>query len=344
MLASITFSGRTITAVVAEDLPLNLATELHWGDGDRVLHVARADGSGPAYDFGIIPLEEADCAALSIRISPAGGFQADCLLGKGRIPRPAEFSAGAVAGLRLQPVLLVESSQQPPPPLGQGLFARGLHYPGVVTRSNVSLLCLCDGCGRSFRLQSFHSGFLHSEYYYCGSGLHTLLLDAASLSQLSDDRLTMESSQSEIEKLLPQCKACSEPFRYLNPLRCPHCHAAYIDFATFPDIRKSEYYGNLMFGAEAQRPPTHEEVPSARRVIARPAWGTVIVEDEGTHKLSLQCLSGGFAMYWHRVVLTPDEAAAFRAGQLDVDTMVREMNHGTERMAKRIVPAYAIDE
>ena len=173
---------------------------------------------------------------------------------------------------------------------------------------------------------------------------HTLVLDAATLSQLSDGHLTMASPQGEIEKVLPPCQACSGAFRYLNPLRCPHCRAPYIDFPRYPDIRRSEYYGNVMFGSRPQHLAAKRNGLTAKRIIAQPGWGTLVVEDADTHELSLQCLGGSFAMYWHRVVLTPDEVAAFRAGQLDVDAMVREMNRGTERMAKRILPGYELEQ
>lgn len=81
-----------------------------------------------------------------------------------------------------------------------------------------------------------------------------------------------------------------------------------------------------------------------RKIIAKPGWGNLIIEDDETHEVSLQCLGGGFAMYWHRIVLTADETTAFRAGELDIEGMVWEMNHGTERMAPRIVASYPLNE
>lgn len=81
-----------------------------------------------------------------------------------------------------------------------------------------------------------------------------------------------------------------------------------------------------------------------RKIIADPGWGNLIVEDDETHEISLQCLSGGFAMYWHRVVLTPEEVLAFKTGQLDIDNMVREINHGAASMASRISPSYDVAE
>lgn len=42
-------------------------------------------------------------------------------------------------------------------------------------------------------------------------------------------------------------------FSYLNPLRCPHCTAPYIDFESRPEIRAGEYYGNYLHGTDPQR-------------------------------------------------------------------------------------------
>jgi hypothetical protein len=147
------------------------------------------------------------------------------------------------------------------PAKGQGLFARGLHFPGIVTRSNVSFVCLCDTCRTSFRLQPFHSGFAQTEYYYCGRGLHTLIVDDRSLSQFSNGRVGLQSTQSEVEQVLPRCGSCGDSFLYLNPLKCPHCAASYIDFATYPEMRKAEYYGNLFYGTSAQHLTTATQEP-----------------------------------------------------------------------------------
>lgn len=79
-----------------------------------------------------------------------------------------------------------------------------------------------------------------------------------------------------------------------------------------------------------------------KRIVAEPGWGNLIIEDDDTGEVSLQGLSGGFTMYWHRMVLTTEEVAAFKDGRLDIDKMVREMNHGTEPRAARITAAHEI--
>jgi hypothetical protein len=251
-IATVYFLGQPIAAVDDGDLPYALNAQLFWQDQERRLTVVDQQGQSTSYDFAVVPISEASCAALSLRISAEGALQADCLLGKAAIPNPDDFLFGLVRGLRLQPILLPGLSSSPGPSKGQGLFARGLHYPGILTRSNVSLLCLCDECRASFRLQPFHSGFAQSEYYYCNTGLHTLVIDDASLSRVSAGSVTLESAQAEIERLLPPCRACHEAFQYLNPLRCPHCLSPYIDFRNHPEIRKGEYYGNYFFGTSTQ--------------------------------------------------------------------------------------------
>jgi hypothetical protein len=254
-LAQLTFSGRLLMEIEPARLPIDSTTEIFWSERDQgpFLSLTRGGSELASYDFGIIPLDEADCAALSLRVSADGAFQADCLLGKGAIPSSIDFLAGDVQGLRLQPVLLPGLSVRGESPKGQGAFARGLHFPGIVTRSNVSLMCLCDECRRTFRLQPLHSGFAQTEYYYCGSGLHTLVVDDPGLSRVSDGRLSMASPQSEVEDVLPRCRLCGAGFGYLNPLRCPGCACPYIDFAKYPGMRPGEYYGNTFFGALAQR-------------------------------------------------------------------------------------------
>lgn len=120
-----------------------------------------------------------------------------------------------------------------------------------MTRANVSLLCLCDECGSSFRLQSFHSGFSALDYFYCESGLHTLVVPA----QIAH---APERFDPDALAALPPCRECGKRFRYLNALRCPGCHSPYIDFAGHPDIRAGEYYGNFFYGGELQRVAKHE--------------------------------------------------------------------------------------
>jgi len=134
---------------------------------------------------------------------------------------------------------------------GQGLFRRGLHFSGNVSPSNLSVACICDDCGQSFRLQSFHAGFAKLGYFYAASGRFTLAVPATvpgapvpTLRALSDEEA---AAIAALEQQLPQAPDGTS-YGYLNPLRCPHCRAPYIDFGAHPELRRHEYYGNTYFG------------------------------------------------------------------------------------------------
>jgi len=191
-------------------------------------------------------------AHFSIRMHPNFAVQADCLLSHSRDIPQLEFSRGKTPGLRLQPFFVSESDVNPGELIGRGLFQRCLHFSGSITPGNVSLLCLCDVCRRSFHLQSFHAGFSHLAYFYCDSGIHTLVADQS----LDDVPPVLGSvdldSLARFEATLPPCRKCGGAFRYYNPLRCPHCAATYIDFQRFPKERENEYYGNHLFRDEVQ--------------------------------------------------------------------------------------------
>jgi hypothetical protein len=135
---------------------------------------------------------------------------------------------------------------------GQGLFARGFHFSGRVTSGGISLLCLCDACHGTFRLQSFHAGFSEIAYFYCSRGPHTLAAkywveDAPPLLVAPDP-----AALRRFEARVPPCAACGGDFRYMNPFRCPLCLAPYIDFHRHPGLREREYYGNRLYGGTLQ--------------------------------------------------------------------------------------------
>ncbi len=135
------------------------------------------------------------------------------------------------------------------------MFARGLHFPGVVTPTHVSLMCVCDVCAASFRLQPFHAGFSQLTYFYCSSGLHTLAVDAHEDGAPVPLTVQAEPGVCPLEERLPPCGECGGRFEYLNPLACPTCGQPFIDFRRFPEIRTNEYYGNVHFGGRLQRWP-----------------------------------------------------------------------------------------
>lgn len=81
-----------------------------------------------------------------------------------------------------------------------------------------------------------------------------------------------------------------------------------------------------------------------KQVIADPGWGNMIIEDTETHEFSFQCLCGGIAMYWRRLILTEDEINQFRAGTFDADRMVREVCSESPRVIGRIAQAFPMEQ
>ena len=76
------------------------------------------------------------------------------------------------------------------------------------------------------------------------------------------------------------------------------------------------------------------------RIVARPVWGAYVLFDPETGEYSFQCLCGGAALYFQRVLLTPDEAAQVGAGTFDGDQMVRDVCKQTARVKDRFVPTF----
>ena len=81
-----------------------------------------------------------------------------------------------------------------------------------------------------------------------------------------------------------------------------------------------------------------------KRIVAEPSWGAMIIHDTDNDELSLQCTCGGIAMYYQRVVLTLEESADFKAGALDVDTLIYEVCKDIPRVADRLAPILAVKD
>ena len=212
-------------------------------------------GGKTAFDLSSLAAEEFAWIHFSIRVGPTFGVQSDALLSSTADPPLESFANHETPGVRLQPFLLPESGEGNGQFQGKGMAARGLHYPGTITPGNVSLLCLCDVCRRTFRLQSFHAGFSGLVYFYCSGGPHTLVMSGY---EPDAPPLLQEADPAMLERLhprLPPCSRCGGSFRHFNPLRCPHCNAPYIDFERFPGERAAEYYGNVVYGETAQQLP-----------------------------------------------------------------------------------------
>lgn len=188
----------------------------------------------------------------SIRVGETFAVQTDVLLGGSEEPPVQAFQDGESLGIRVQPFLLPECEDADEALHGHGLNYRGFHFPGTVTPGNVSLLCLCDSCRRSFRLQSFHAGFSEHCYFYCGGGPHTLIASSRLAEAPGAGGPVDAEAVARFEAQLPPCTECGGAFAYLNPFPCPHCGAPYIDFARFPDERPDEPYGVVVYGDSIQ--------------------------------------------------------------------------------------------
>ena len=220
--------------------------------GQHLLHFVDSAGDARSFDLSSVFAEGGRFLHMSVRVGPTFAVQSDCVVTRSKDENPAEaFERGAI-GVRFQPFMLPEFKGDAGDPTGKGLFLRGLHFPGRITPGNVSALCLCDHCKKSFRLQSFHAGFADLSYLYCSGGPHTLVAS----SHIEDAPPILGKADAEsvarFERRLPPCDECGGSFRYANPLLCPHCRAPYIDFRRHPQEREKEYYGNHLYGGTVQ--------------------------------------------------------------------------------------------
>jgi len=183
---------------------------------------------------------------ICIRILESDAVMIDGIISKSRSEHP-NWQDPNYEAIRLQPFFLSTAEKSLSNQLiGKGLFERGLHYLGTVTPTTVRVICICDNCDRSFTLQHFHAGFSESQYFYSNDSRQTLIVGYGEIenlpTQLQKD-IDIEII-AEIELKLPVPTAEGGSYKYYNPLRCPYCLSAYIDFEANKEIRPSEYYGN----------------------------------------------------------------------------------------------------
>lgn len=210
-------------------------------------------GRKQSHDLTSVVAEGCSWIHLSVRVHDGHVCQADSLINMERTVDEAAFGRGEVKGIRFQPFCLPEGSGNLEELVGQGLFYRGLHFPGMITPGNVSASCICDFCQRSFRLQSFHTGFGNNAYFYCSKGPHTLVISSLVEGAPAPLSHPDASALAKLESRLPRCEQCGGEFRFLNPLVCPHCAKPFIDFRSHPEIRDNEYYGNYLYGTKPQQ-------------------------------------------------------------------------------------------
>ena len=192
--------------------------------------------------------EDTGWFSFSINVYPNLACQIDCIYGKDKELSPEKFNNGELSGIRFQPFFLGKKARKTENELkGHGLFHRGLHFSGMITPGNLSLSCICDACRKSFRLQSFHAGFGNTGYMYSDSGRFTMTIPNNINGSPPALGKVNKKALKDLEESLPKAPD-GTLFKYLNPLRCPHCSEPFIDFKQFPEDRENEYYGNTFYG------------------------------------------------------------------------------------------------
>lgn len=245
----VTINGKELCRVGRGDIPCERTPSIRLEPGSRIEFLEstaapHAHGLGPSGGW----------FHFSIRVQPNMACQADCVITESEKYDSKEFSEGRATAIRFQPFFLADARVKNEELHGLGLFARGLHFNGTVTRGNVLLSCECDHCRKPFLIRSYHAGFNNVGYFYSGSGKHTLFVSnevpgcPAALSTPDPAPL------AALEASLPKAPDGS-PYRFMNPFRCPHCSKPYIDFEAHPEERPSEYYGNCLLGSD----PIHYE-------------------------------------------------------------------------------------
>jgi hypothetical protein len=246
------FEGRELARINRQSVPIEELPVGIMSTRQPALILKDSRNTEWLYDLSSCLQDGARYLHFSIRVGPTFAVQGDCLLWDSEQMPADAFAKGSAKGIRFQPFYLPESPVDPAELVGRGLFFRGFHFSGTITPGNVSLLCICDSCRKSFRAQSFHAGFGNNCYFYCDKGPHTLIAS----SYLPDAPPVLGKVDLEMvrrfESKLPLCEKCGGEFRYYNSFRCPHCLAPYIDFKRYPHDREVEYYGNQLYGDTLQ--------------------------------------------------------------------------------------------
>lgn len=234
-ILNISVDGKLIAGVERGHLPF----ERRWTmavDGPAAIQFE--DSSGATYDHSIP--SPSGWLHLEIFVGTNLACQASAIASPRNIRAPDERIGDDEIAMRIQPFLLA-GADGVPDLTGKGLFARGLHFAGTITPSNILLSCRCDACGQSFLGKSNHTGWLDQTYFYSESGRFTLITDIrvgkTEFGKTEPEYASMEA----LEKALPSAPDGSK-FLYANPFRCPHCATAYIDFQKYPDLHDQEYY------------------------------------------------------------------------------------------------------
>lgn len=68
------------------------------------------------------------------------------------------------------------------------------------------------------------------------------------------------------------------------------------------------------------------------------------MKDTDRGEISFQCVCGGIGMYYRRIVLTPGEIDALKAGNLDVNKLVHDVCKEVPAIRDRIVPSLPVSD
>lgn len=176
----------------------------------------------------------------SIRINSNSSVQIDGIISNSS----TEFDKNG-EGIRFQPFFLSDKEEENIKLRGLGMFDRGLHYSGLVSPTNVRLICFCEECKKSFGVQFFHAGFSEVQYFYSSNSKETLVVPYDNYLVNVPFQLQKNINEvelKEIENNLPYTE--DGKFEYYNAFKCPHCNADFINFRNNKELRPKEYYVN----------------------------------------------------------------------------------------------------
>lgn len=85
---------------------------------------------------------------------------------------------------------------------------------------------------------------------------------------------------------------------------------------------------------------------TGREELGRPEQHELVLADShaAQNEISLQCLCGGFAMYWRRILLTSDEIEAFKNGTLDLNGLILDVCKEKPNVQGRFAPSFQGDD
>ncbi|MDF3980571.1 hypothetical protein P3W24_00905 [Luteibacter sp. PPL201] len=257
-LLVVVVDGEPLCTITADELPVEKTPSMRVSQRSVVAFV---DSDGTAHRHALPPVE--GWAHFSIRVHASRACQADVVIGDSATFDPDAVLQDRATGVRFQPFFLPGAPTTNAAFAGQGLFARGLHFSGNVTPGVIRLSCECDACHRSFLIRSYHAGFSNAGYFYSASGRFTLVVGTHVPGSPAPLSAPDQAALATLERSLPAAPDGTR-YAYMNPFRCPHCAAPYIDFAAHPGLREKEYYGNYFDDVELQRvePP---EPPATRQ-------------------------------------------------------------------------------